>query len=150
MEVVLPPNRITPVRMSLPAPPSAAGKRVEAVVIARLYGRELAVPFAYEAVSPPKRNGVEMVLTSFHFDTTYHEEQRVYAMGAFDIVRQYCRLHREDPNFRSTLSEVDYLKPYFDVFPEDRATLMQVFRENRSNSDVMYNQPNEMNCGGEA
>ncbi|MEA3365818.1 MAG: hypothetical protein U9Q79_09285, partial [Candidatus Hydrogenedentes bacterium] len=149
-EVVLPPNQITAVRMGLPTPASAAGKLVEAEVKARLYGRELSVPFEYQAATPPKRDGVEMVLTAFHFDTTYHEEQRVYAMGAFDILRQYCRLHREDPNFRSTLSEVDYLKPYFDVFPEDRDALMRVFRENRSNSDVMYNQPNEMNCGGEA
>lgn len=149
-DVVLPPNQSTPVRMALLTSPSAAGKPVEGEVRARVYGRELTVPFEYQAATPPKRDGVEMVLTSFHFDTTYHEEQRVYAMGAFDIVRQYCRLHREDPNFRSTLSEVDYLKPYFDVFPEDRDTLMRVFRENRSNSDVMYNQPNEMNCGGEA
>ena len=147
-DVVLPPNRITPLRLSLPA--AAAGTVVDAPLTARLYGRELTAPFQYEAAAPPKGAGVEMVLTSFHFDTTYHEEQRVYAMGAFDIVRQYCRLHREDPQFRSTLSEVDYLKPYFDVFPEDRETLMRVFRENRSNSDAMYNQPNEMNCGGEA
>lgn len=149
-EVVFPPNQITPLRLSLLTPPSMGGKGVEAVVQARLYGRELAMPFEYQAAAPPKRDGIEMVLTSFHFDTTYHEEQRVYAMGAFDIVRQYCRLHREDPNFRSTLSEVDYLKPYFDVFPGDRETLMRVFRENRSNADAMYNQPNEMNCGGEA
>jgi len=65
-------------------------------------------------------------------------------------VRQYCRLHRQDPLFRSHISEVDYLKPYFDVYPEDRETLLQVFREGRSEPDVMYNQPNEQNCGGEA
>ncbi|MBN2308553.1 MAG: hypothetical protein JXR94_06250, partial [Candidatus Hydrogenedentes bacterium] len=73
----------------------------------------------------------------------------VYAMGAFDIVRQYCRLHRADPRFRSTLSEIDYLKPYFDMFPEDRELLLAAFRENRANSDCMYNQPNEQTCGGE-
>ena len=149
-DVLAPPNQVTVVRLSLPAPPEGAGTRVEGEVRGRVFGRELAVPFAYEAAAPPEHDGTEMVLTSFHFDTTYHEEQRVYAMGAFDIVRQYCRLHREDPLFRSTLSEIDYLKPYMDVFPEDRGTLMSIFRENRSNSDVMYNQPNEMNCGGEA
>ncbi|MGI6459406.1 MAG: glycoside hydrolase family 38 C-terminal domain-containing protein [Candidatus Hydrogenedentales bacterium] len=148
INAVLPPDRITTLRLSLPAMPE--GTTVDATVTARLYGRELTTPFQYEAAAAPQGTGVEMVLTSFHFDTTYHEEQRVYAMGAFDIVRQYCRLHRADPQFRSTLSEVDYLKPYFDLFPEDRETLMRAFRENRSNSDAMYNQPHAMNCGGEA
>lgn len=149
-ETLCPAHAIATVRLALPTPPEAAGKPVLARFSARLFGREVTVPFEYCAAQPPRHDGEELVLTAFHFDTTYHEEQRIYAMGAFDIVRQYCRLHREDPGFRSTLSEVDYLKPYFDVFPEDRETLMRVFRENRSNSDVMYNQPNEQNCGGEA
>ncbi len=34
--------------------------------------------------------------------------------------------------------------------PEDRETLFAAFAENRANSDCMYNQPNEQNCGGEA
>ena len=113
-------------------------------------GKTVTMDCALDAVQPPKHDGRVFVLSSFHFDTTYHEEQRVYAMGAFDIVRTYCRLHREDPNFRSIISEVDYLKPYADVYPEDRETLFQVFREGRSEPDVMYNQPNEQNCGGEA
>jgi chromosome segregation and condensation protein ScpB len=116
---------------------------------ARIYGESVEAHIEYEAALAPKYDGTSFVLTSFHFDTTYHEEQRVYAMGAFDIVRQYCRLHRADPLFRSIISEVDYLKPYFDVYPEDRETLLRVFREKRSEPDVMYNQPNEQNCGDE-
>ncbi len=148
-EVSCEPNRMTTVRLSLPTPREAAGKPVDAVFTARLFGDTVEAPIAYEAGEAPKYDGTTFVLSSFHFDTTYHEEQRVYAMGAFDIVRQYCRLHRQDPLFRSIISEVDYLKPYFDVYPEDRATLMQVFREGKSEPDVMYNQPNEQNCGDE-
>ncbi|MCP4641445.1 MAG: hypothetical protein GY851_13470, partial [bacterium] len=130
------PGAVVPVRLSLLSQPESAGDRVKAVVTARVYGRDVAVPVEYEAAMPPKYDGTSFVLTSFHFDTTYHEEQRVYAMGAFDIVRQYCELHRADPHFRSIISEVDYLKPYFDVFPEDRATLMKAFREKRSEPDA--------------
>ena len=150
VEVMCNPESLSPVRLSLPTPAAVAGTRIDAAFRARLYGNEVEQRFRYEAAAPPKYDGTTMVLTAFHFDTTYHEEQRVYAMGAFDIVRHYCRLHREDPNFRSTLSEIDYLKPYFDMFPEDRATLLAAFRENRANSDCMYNQPNEQTCGGEA
>ncbi|MCP4643585.1 MAG: hypothetical protein GY851_24265 [bacterium] len=149
-EVVCDPEQTTIVRLGLHTPKAAAGEPVKALFRARLFGREVEAPFEYEAAKPPTHDGTTMVQTRFHFDTTYHEEQRVYAMGAFDIVRQYCRLLREDPNFRATLSEVDYLKPYFDMFPEDRETLLQAFAENRAASDCMYNQPNEQTCGGEA
>lgn len=143
------PNAVTPVRLSLPTPRDKAGLPVSAVFGARLRGETIAVPIAYDAAMPPQYDGTTLVLSSFHFDTTYHEEQRVYAMGAFDLVRQYCRLHRTDGLFRSIISEVDYLKPYFDVYPEDRETLLRIFHEKRSEPDVMYNQPNEQNCGDE-
>jgi len=143
------PNAVTTVRLSLATPREKAATPVTAVFRARLRGDTVEVPIAYNAATPPRYDGTALVLSSFHFDTTYHEEQRVYAMGAFDLVRQYCRLHRTDPLFRSIISEVDYLKPYFDVYPEDRETLMRVFREKRSEPDVMYNQPNEQNCGDE-
>jgi hypothetical protein len=145
------PGAATPVRLALDVAECEPGTRVEAVYRVELDGRPaLLAPFAFQAGEAPKHDGVVFVLSSFHFDTTYHEEQRVYAMGAFDIVRDYCRLHREDPHFRSIISEVDYLKPYADVYPEDRDTLFRAFREGRSEPDVMYNQPNEQTCGGEA
>lgn len=149
-EVLCEPQRVTVARLSLPMARKMAGTAVRAVLRARMYGETIEVPFEYTAAEPPKYDGKVFVLSSFHFDTTYHEEQRVYAMGAFDIVRQYCRLHRADPLFRSIISEVDYLKPYFDVYPEERETLLQIFRGRRSEPDVMYNQPNEQNCGDEA
>ncbi len=149
-EIVCAPNQVTTVRLSLATPRKAAGTAVKAALSARLYGETIETAIEYAAATPPKYDGTNFVLSAFHFDTTYHEEQRVYAMGAFEIVRQYCALHRQDPNFRSIISEVDYLKPYFDVYPEDRETLLAAFREGRAEADVMYNQPNEQNCGGEA
>lgn len=150
IEVQCSPCSVTPVRLALNTPRTAGGRTVTAVLRVMVAERVLEVPFEYIAAVPPKHDGTLMVLSSFHFDTTYHEEQRVYAMGAFDIMRQYCALHRADPLFKSTISEIDYLKPYFDVYPEDRGTLLAAFREGRAEPDVMYNQPNEQNCGGEA
>lgn len=148
-EVTCEPERVTTLRLSLPAPrESALG--VTATYTAKASGGTVSASLEYCTALPPKYDGTTFVLTSFHFDTTYTQEQRVYAMGAFDIMRDYCRLHRRDPNFKSTISEIDYLKPYFDVFPEDRQTLLDAFRDNRSNADVMYNQPNEQTCDGEA
>ncbi|HOZ46037.1 MAG TPA: glycoside hydrolase family 38 C-terminal domain-containing protein [Candidatus Hydrogenedentes bacterium] len=148
--VVCTPGEVTPIRLALDAPPRVEGQTLRGVYAARANGALVSVPFSWKAAKAPERAGTAFVTSSFHFDTTYHEEQRVYAMGAFDIVRDYCRLHREDPNFKSIISEVDYLKPYIDVYPEDRETLFAVFRDGRSEPDVMYNQPNEQTCGGEA
>ncbi len=149
LDITCEPHKVTPIRLSLKTPRGMAGNTVRAIYRARIYGENIEAPIEYQAALAPKYDGTNFVLSSFHFDTTYHEEQRVYAMGAFDIVRQYCRLHRTDPLFRSIISEVDYLKPYFDVYPEDRETLLRIFREKRSEPDVMYNQPNEQNCGDE-
>lgn len=149
-ELLLAPEEGAPLRLSVATPSDAANRHVNATYALHVYGKSVETSLRYQTGFAPEHDGTVMMLTSFHFDTTYVQEQRVYAMGAFDIVRRYCELHRADPLFRSTLSEIDYLKPYFDVFPEDRATLLKVFRENRSNSDVMYNQPNEMTCGDEA
>jgi alpha-mannosidase len=112
-------------------------------------GRAASVPFTYTPAPLPDPRGTGFVYSDFHFDTTYHEEQRVYAMGAFDIVRRYCEQFEKDPNFKGTLSEIDYLKPYFDMFPAHRAVLRQAHREGRAESDVFYNQPQALNCCGE-
>ena len=141
---------LMPVRLRMPVKPGSRAGALELGVAVQVEGAFAALSNAVTVPAPPKYDGLTYMMTSFHFDTTYHEEQRVYAMGAFDIVRSYLEMHRKDPNFRSIISEVDYLKPYFDVYPEDRDTLLQVFREKRSEPDVMYNQPNEQNCGGEA
>ena len=150
LEMTLPASSVTPVRLSLPVKREQADESIQGRFTLSIGQTVLEAPFTFTVQPAPKYDGTNYIMTSFHFDTTYHEEQRVYAMGAFDLVRQYCKLHRADPLFRSIISEVDYLKPYFDVYPEDREMLLQVFRDKRSEPDVMYNQPNEQNCGDEA
>lgn len=122
----------------------------QAVLSLTVHGRNAALPFTYASAPLPRTDGTGFVYTDFHFDTTYHEEQRVYAMGAFDIMRRYCEQFEKDPNFKGTVSEIDYLKPYFDMFPAHRAILRKAHREGRAESDVFYNQPQALNCCGEA
>jgi len=129
---------------------AAAGAPTSATLALAVGGRKEKVQFTYTPAAVPFTEGTGFVYSQFHFDTTYHEEQRVYAMGAFDIVRRYCEQFERDPNFRGTLSEIDYLKPYFDMFPAHRAILRKVHREGRAESDVFYNQPQATNCCGEA
>jgi len=146
-EVTLAPGASDLVRL----PAGTPGTESQAVLELTLEvaGRRESMPFAYVPSAAPETKGKGYVFTDFHFDTTYHEEQRVYAMGAFDIVRRYCEQLALDPLFKCTLSELDYLKPYFDMFPAHRDILRRAHLEGRAESDVFYNQPQELNCCGE-
>lgn len=93
--------------------------------------------------------GTEHVFSDFHFDTTYHQEQRVYAMGAIHITKTMIEELQRDPNFKATLSEVDYLHPYYSLYPEHRAALKAAFTDARAEADCFYNQPNDLTSSGE-
>jgi len=93
--------------------------------------------------------GTEHVFSDFHFDTTYHQEQRTYAMGALHITAMMMERLREDPNFKAILSEVDYLHPFYSMFPEYRDALREMFQTGRAEADCFYNQPNDLTSSGE-
>ena len=51
--------------------------------------------------------------------------------AAFELVRAHLDAARDDPDYKFVLAEVDYLKPYFDVHPEDRAQLRELIAAGR-------------------
>src|SRR5215469_3513193 len=62
---------------------------------------------------------------------------------AFELVRLHLDAAREDPDYKFVLAEVDYLKPYFDAHPEDRADLRALLAQGRI--EIVggnYNEPN--------
>ncbi len=93
--------------------------------------------------------GKEHIYSDFHFDTTYHQEQRTYAMGAIDILSKMLVKLRANPDFKAILSEVDYLHPYYSIYANDRETLRDTFKSGRAEADCFYNQPNEMTSSPE-
>ncbi len=94
--------------------------------------------------------GNEHIFSDFHFDTTYHQEQRTYALGAFHITK--CIVDRlvENPDFKAILSEIDYLHPYFSIYPSHRKALLNAFANGSAEADSFYNQPNDLTSSGEA
>jgi alpha-mannosidase len=66
-----------------------------------------------------------------------------FVRTAFDLVRAHLDAARHDDDYRFVLAEIDYLKPYWDVFPEDRADLRRLLAEGRVELvGGMYNEPN--------
>lgn len=94
--------------------------------------------------------GNERIFSDFHFDTTYHQEQRTYALGAFHITKSIVDRLISNPDFKAILSEIDYLHPYFSIYPHHRKALLSAFKEGRAEADCFYNQPNDLTSSGEA
>ena len=65
-------------------------------------------------------------------------------------MRQYLLACQADPYYGVYLSEIDYLKPYLDLYPEERAWIIKLIKQERCATGGAYNQPNETSIGGEA
>ena len=96
------------------------------------------------------------MISHFHYDPVWWNTQGAYTSvwtedppgrckqnNAFALVAAHLEMARRDPDYRFVLAEVDYLKPYFDAHPADRADLRRMIAEGRI--EVMggtYNEPN--------
>jgi alpha-mannosidase len=100
------------------------------------------------------------MVSHFHYDPVWWNTQAAYTvawdrldfpgsprgprqMAGFDLVKAHLAIALAEPEYRFVLAEVDYLKPYWDAHPEDRATLRRLLAEGRV--EIMggaYNEPN--------
>ncbi|OBG28961.1 NEW3 domain-containing protein [Mycobacterium sp. 852002-51057_SCH5723018] len=114
---------------------------------------DTAFEFAFEfTVAEP---GWTMFMVShFHYDPVWWNTQGAYTSewaedppgrqaNGFALVHAHLEMARREPEYKFVLAEVDYLKPYWDTHPEDRADLRRFVAEGRL--EVMggtYNEPN--------
>ncbi|HEX8005764.1 MAG TPA: glycoside hydrolase, partial [Trebonia sp.] len=70
--------------------------------------------------------------------------------SAFDLVHLHMEKARRDPDYKFVLAEIDYLKPHFDSFPQDRAELRKLLEDGRLELvGGTYNEPNTNLTGAE-
>jgi alpha-mannosidase len=70
---------------------------------------------------------------------------------AFELVQVHLAKARNDPDYKFVLAEIDYLKPYLDTFPQDRAYLRELIGQRRV--EIVggnYNEPNTNLTGAES
>lgn len=103
------------------------------------------------------------MISHFHYDPVWWNTQGAYTTlwteeppgrarqnNGFALVAAHLEMARRDPDYKFVLAEVDYLKPYFDTHPEDRADLRGFIADGRV--EVMggtYNEPNTNLVGAE-
>ncbi|MEE6175403.1 NEW3 domain-containing protein [Mycobacterium sp. 050134] len=96
------------------------------------------------------------MISHFHYDPVWWNTQGAYTSrwtedppgrarqtNGFELVHAHLEMARRDPDYKFVLAEVDYLKPYWDSRPEDRADLRRFLAEGRV--EIMggtYNEPN--------
>ncbi|MEO8814057.1 MAG: alpha-mannosidase, partial [Mycobacterium sp.] len=92
----------------------------------------------------------------FHYDPVWWNTQANYTSAwsedppgacrqtnGIDLVRGHLEWARREPDYKFVLAEIDYLKPFWDTHPEDRAELRRLVAQGRV--EVMggaYNEPN--------
>lgn len=120
---------------------------------ARAHAGGQRLPFEFTVAEP----GWTMFMVShFHYDPVWWNTQGAYTsewtedppgrarqQNGFDLVHAHLEMARRDPEYKFVLAEVDYLKPYWDTRPEDRADLRRFIDQGRV--EVMggtYNEPN--------
>lgn len=100
------------------------------------------------------------MVSHFHYDPVWWNTQAAYTiawdeldfpgshrgarqLAGFDLVRAHLDLALAEPAYRFVLAEVDYLKPYWDTYPQDREVLRRLMAEGRV--EILggaYNEPN--------
>ena len=138
------------------AAPHGPGSRLPVTVIAETATRRCEAEAEITVAEP----GWTMWMVShFHYDPVWWNTQgqfteaRLLLPGedgelpevrtAFELVRLHLDAARRDPDYKFVLAEIDYLKPYLDAHPEDRADLFRLVAEGRIEIvGGSYNEPN--------
>ncbi|GJF07978.1 alpha-mannosidase [Mycolicibacterium cyprinidarum] len=120
---------------------------------ARAIAGDSVVDFDFVVAEP----GWTMFMVShFHYDPVWWNTQAGYTSlwteepagrcrqtNGFELVSAHLEMARREPEYKFVLAEVDYLKPFWDTHPEDRADLRRMIAEGRV--EIMggtYNEPN--------
>jgi alpha-mannosidase len=99
------------------------------------------------------------MVSHFHYDPVWWNTQGQFAearlslpdedgqmpdvRAAFELVGTHLDKARKDSDYKFVLAEIDYLKPYFDAFPQDREDLRRLIADGRV--EIVggnYNEPN--------
>jgi len=107
------------------------------------------------------------MVSHFHYDPVWWNTQGQFAearlslpdedgqmpdvRAAFELVSIHLDKARKDGDYKFVLAEIDYLKPYFDAYPQDREDLRRLLADGRV--EIVggnYNEPNTNLISAEA
>jgi alpha-mannosidase len=133
---------------------TAPGDTISAEVVAEGAGEPARHPFDLVVAEP----GWRMFMVShFHYDPVWWNTQAAYTESwgnaiqyrspfqapGLALVKAHLETARRDADYKFVLAELDYLKPYWDAYPEDREYIRQLLADGRLEfMGGTYNEPN--------
>ena len=165
-----------PVEFAAPCRPGSLRRVTAAAAVARRAGARRAGghpvhsgPLAHldAEVTAAEPGWTMWMVSHFHYDPVWWGTQGQFTESrlllpdadgtlpevrtAFELVRLHLEKAREDADYKFVLAEIDYLKPHFDAFPEDRADLRRFLADGRIELvGGSYNEPNTNLTGAES
>jgi alpha-mannosidase len=145
------------VEVPVPLADRPVGTEVPAVVIVRGPAGEARADVTIPVAEP---GWTAYLVPHFHYDPVWWTTQAAYTgawdektgpdsvrqafqLAGFDLVRAHLETARHDPDYRFVLAETDYLKPWWDTVPAERAFLRRLLAEGRCELvGGTYNEPN--------
>jgi alpha-mannosidase len=145
------------VEVPVPLAGRAVGSAVPAVVTVRGPAGEARADVTIPVAEP---GWTAYLVPHFHYDPVWWTTQAAYTeawdettgpdsvrqafqLAGFDLVRAHLEAARHDPDYRFVLAETDYLKPWWDTVPAERAFLRRLLAEGRCELvGGTYNEPN--------
>ena len=145
------------VEVPVPLADRAVGTEVPAVVTVRGPAGEARTDVTIPVAEP---GWTAYLVPHFHYDPVWWTTQAAYTeawdektgpdsarqafqLAGFDLVRAHLETARHDLDYRFVLAETDYLKPWWDTVPAERAFLRRLLAEGRCELvGGTYNEPN--------
>ena len=138
------------------AAPHGPGSTLPVTVIAESEHERAEQPATLTAAEP---GWTVWLVSHFHYDPVWWNTQGQFTQSrlllpgedgelpevrtAFELVKLHLDAARTDPDYKFVLAEIDYLKPYFDTHPDDRADLRALLADGRIELvGGNYNEPN--------
>ncbi|HOX28994.1 MAG TPA: glycoside hydrolase family 38 C-terminal domain-containing protein, partial [bacterium] len=90
------------------------------------------------------------IVSHFHCDPVWTNTQSGEILRSLAIVNQQLEYAAKEPRFKFILSEIDYLKPYWDLLPSKRGEIKKLEKDGRIEFTGGYSEPDEAEVGGEA
>src|SRR5712691_937814 len=135
-------------------PAAVSGELLDAEVVVEEGTSAERLPFGLVVAEPGWRM---FMISHFHYDPVWWNTQAAYTETwgtairyrvpfqepGLALVKAHLEMARRDPDYKFVLAELDYLKPYWDAYPEDRAYIRQLLADDRLEFvGGTYNEPN--------
>jgi len=146
----LEPNEWRTVLLGFPVSEEMAGSELDAKATLMVARQRLDVPFSFPVGRIPPPESKVFLVPAFQADPLSSKDQRDYAAALMSGTEQSMLLTEADPAYGIYVSEVPYLRLFYDAYLDRREYLRKLAAEGRVGTAGAYNETVTKLMSGEA